>query len=100
MTIPTPKSLRNAHRRLDRRNAAQQGHQLTVARVLNEMQKGASLHRCNRRTRTIWVLSNGEFVTVEAAAAVLADPRVVGAGDSLFGQERPELSQTFWWLDG
>jgi hypothetical protein len=90
--IHTPKTLRRTARRLDRRNRAQQQRRLTAARILEVMRDGASLHRCNHQHRTVWVLSNGEFVTVEAATEVMRNPHVVGVGDSLFG---PELSQTF-----
>ena len=96
MPVPTTRSLRNTHRRLDRRNRAQEQRELTAARILQAMRDGAALHRCNRTHRTVWALSSGEFVTFEAATDVLRDPHVVGVGDCLFG---PELSQTFRWIE-
>jgi len=97
MSVPTPDSVRKTNRRLDRRNATKQRCEQTASKILEAMRNGASLHRCNRTHRTIWLLSTGPFVTHEAATDVLRDPHVVGVGDALFG---PELSQTFRYIEG
>jgi hypothetical protein len=89
---------RNSARRLDRRNAAERRREQARAKILKAMRAGAELHRCNGSQRVIWTLSTGEFVTAEAAADVLGDVHVAGAGDCLFGPW-PELSQTFRYVD-
>ncbi len=99
MPVPTTRSLRNTQRRLNHRIAAQQRRQQAAARILEEMRNGASLHRCNRGARVIWVLSTGRFVTHEAVTDVMRDPRIVGVGDSLFGTALRELSQTFRYVE-
>jgi uncharacterized protein YuzB (UPF0349 family) len=96
MTIPTVDSLRRAHRRLDRRNAAKQRREHTAADLLQAMKRGVSLHRCNRNHRVLWALSTGEIVTAEAADDLLRNPHVVGVGDALFA-DAP--SQTFRWIE-
>jgi len=87
---------RKTNRRLDRTNERRRQHRDEVDRVLRKMTAGAALRRTNRRHRVLWSLSTGEFITSEVAASVLADRRVVGVGDSLFGSE---LSQTFRYVE-
>jgi hypothetical protein len=96
MPIRTPESIRRVNRKFDRRNERRRWHREEVARVLDEMRRGAALHRCNRGHRVLWSLSNGLFVSAEAATEALKDPKIVGVGDALFG---PELSQTFRYVD-
>lgn len=88
---------RRVNRRLDRANERRRRHHEEVDRVLRKMADGASLRRTNRPHRVLLSLSTGEFVTKEVAASVLADRRVVGTGDSLFGSDA--LSQTFRFVE-
>src|SRR5262245_61028946 len=95
--VPTPGSIRQINRRLDRRNAARERREHTAAAILRAMRDdGVTLHRCNRNHRILWSLSSGQFITHEAATDVLRDLHVVGVGDCLFG---PELSQTFRYVE-
>jgi hypothetical protein len=75
--IQTLAQLQQANRRLDR-------FRREVNRTLTAMKAGASLHLEYVRGRGLWKLSNGSFVTPEAAAIVIASDAVVGVGDSLF----------------
>jgi hypothetical protein len=97
MTIPIIQKIRRTNRKLDRCSAVRERRQQTAAQLLEAMKRGASLHRCNRPTRTIWVLSDGTFVTNEAAADLMASGHVVGVGDCLIGGG--ELSQTFRYVE-
>jgi hypothetical protein len=77
MSIPTVASLRRQLGRVDRRRAG-------AARVRTAMLRGASLHLHFERGRPLWRLSTGIFVTDEVAKLVIAQPDIVGCGDSLF----------------
>ena len=92
MTAQTAETLRRKHRWLDRQNAARDRRLRLAAELLDRMKRGASLHRCNRPHRTIWILSDGTFVTQEAATDLISSGQIAGVGDALFG---PELFQTF-----
>jgi hypothetical protein len=92
MTVHPPESLRRKHRQIDHQNAARERRRQLVAELLNRMKRGASLHHWNRPHRTIWILSDGTFVTPEAAVDLMNSGKIAGVGDSLIG---PELSQTF-----
>jgi hypothetical protein len=76
--IPTPDSLRRAHRRLDRRAAS-------LNAALAAMRRGKSLHLEYRSGgRPCWSLSNGRAVSAEVAAILTRNASVVPVGDALF----------------
>ena len=76
IAAPTPSTLRNHSRRLDRLNAG-------VARVLHAMRNGATLHLEFYETGPKWRMSNGRYVNDAVARIVITDKRVVGVGDTL-----------------
>jgi hypothetical protein len=75
--IFTPRELRRATRRPDRRIA-------NVDRVLAAMKNGESLYLEYENGRPLWSLSGGRTVPANIAALVIADVSVVDVGDSLF----------------
>ena len=78
---PTPSTLRNNSRRLDRINAG-------VAVVLSAMRNGATLHLEFWPTGAKWRLSpSGRYLSDAIAKAVITNERVVGVGDTLFPDE-------------
>ena len=83
-TVPTPSTLRNSSRRLDRLNRG-------VAIVLNAMRNGASLHLEFFQQGPKWRTSDGRYVTDAVARIVISHANVVGVSDSLF---MSTLSQT------
>ena len=89
MASPTPSTLRNNSRRLDRLNAS-------VAVVLDAMRNGATLHLEFYETGAKWRISTGRYVTDAVAKIVIADKRVVGVGDTLFADE---TSQTWRFIE-
>ena len=86
---PTPSTLRNNSRRLDRLNAA-------VAVVLDAMRNGATLHLEFYETGPKWRMSTGRYVTDAVARIVIADKRVAGVGDTLFADG---TSQTWRFIE-
>jgi hypothetical protein len=84
---PTPSTLRNSSRRLDRLNVA-------VDVVLQAMRAGATLHLEFPGPR--WRMSNGRYVNDTVAQIVIANQRVVGVGDTLFAST---LSQTWRYIE-
>jgi hypothetical protein len=88
-SVPTAKSLSRRAARIDRQRRA-------AAAVIGAMRDdGATLHHLGAG----WVLSNGLSVTPAVARMVALNPYVAAVGDSLFGIEFPELSQTLRWAD-
>jgi hypothetical protein len=85
----TAAQLQRKHRRLDRNRRA-------AAAVLTKLQRGQSLNLSFERGMRRWRLSDGSAVTDELAKIVVADHRVVGAGDTLF---RNLPSQVWRWAD-
>ena len=73
---PTPSTLRNNSRRLDRLNAG-------VAVVLHAMRNGATLHLEFYETGAKWRMSNGRYVNAAVARIVITNKGVVGVGDTL-----------------
>jgi hypothetical protein len=67
----------STHERLARQRAG-------VARVLNALKAGASLHLAYQDGRATWRLSPGPPVTPEIAGVITHSPNVVALGDSLF----------------
>jgi hypothetical protein len=88
--VHTVAELRRKHRRLDRSRQA-------VAAILTAMQRGQSLNLSLERGQRRWRLSGGSSVPNEVAKLVVADPRVLAVGDTLF-KDLP--SQTWRWTDG
>jgi hypothetical protein len=82
-TIPSPTTLRNASRRLDRRNAG-------VATVLKAMRDGQALHVEYFPTGPKWRMSAGRYVKDEVARVVINNEQVVGVGDTLFADGTPQ----------
>ena len=72
-------------RRLDRCNRG-----MTAA--LQQMRRGATLHKHFARGKPVWLLSGGGEVPPDVATLVIGHPNVCDVGDSLFGSE---LAQTF-----
>jgi hypothetical protein len=55
-----------------------------VMKLLATMRAGVTLH-CNQpRGGPLWALSNGDEVDAATARLVVAYPRIVGVGDTLF----------------
>ncbi len=99
MPVHTAPSLRRAHRRLDRRTAAQQRRRLTATRILEKLKAGAVLCRHHHRGRIIWCLvwkGGSEFLTHESVSDALASGNIVGVGDTLF-KDAP--SQTYRYVE-
>jgi hypothetical protein len=88
MIIPTPASLRNTRRRVDRK--------LELAQlVLAEMRDGCALHLQHTPAGPSWVLSNGHRISDIVARLVITSSSVIDCGDALFAGVP---SQTFrWW---
>ena len=100
MTDYSLEARQRTNRRLDRRNKAKERRQERAKRVLEQMKNGAVLCRLNRPHRTSWSLvhkGGSEFLTHEVVTDALASDRLVGTGDSLFGDDA--LSQTFRWSE-
>ena len=89
----TRKSVRYARkaRRVDPRRRG-------VTATLTKMRQGASLRLSQGRNRA-WFLSDNTRVADDVAAVVIAYPSVTGAGDCLFGDRVPSLSQTFRYVE-
>jgi hypothetical protein len=90
MSIPTPASLRKVNRRLDRQRREAE---LALAAMKD---RGVTLQHFGRND---WRLSNGRHVSPTVANILTFDRHVAAVGDSLFGAECPELSQTWRWID-
>jgi hypothetical protein len=63
-----------------------------VAWVLAQLQGGAVLYSGRVNQKRWWALDDGRLVNSNIARTVIADPRVVSGGDSLF---EGVLAQTF-----
>jgi hypothetical protein len=87
-SVPTTQSIRRTQRWLDRRRQE-------ADEILGAMRRGATLVSHFDRYGRRWRLNTGERVAADVVELVCADPRVVGTGDSLFGDVA--LSQTFRW---
>jgi hypothetical protein len=90
MNIPAPASLRKINRRLNRQRRQAE---LALAAMKD---RGATLQHFGGND---WRLSNGQHVSPAVAHILTFDRHVVAVGDSLFGAEFPELSQTWRWAD-
>lgn len=88
-TAPTPSSLRNHSRRLDRLNTG-------VDTVLRAMRNGATLHLEFSETGARWRMSTGRTVHAAVARVVVTDKGVVGVGDTLFADA---TSQTWRFIE-
>ena len=86
---PTPSTLRNNSRRLDRLNDG-------VAAVLHAMRNGATLHLEFYETGPRWRMSNGRYVNGAVARIVITNKGVVGVGDTLFADA---TSQTWRFVE-
>jgi hypothetical protein len=75
--VQTAAQLQRKHRRADR-------HQLSVARVLDAMKRGAVLRLSYENGRALWSLSSGPFVAADVAASVITKSCVASVGDALF----------------
>jgi hypothetical protein len=87
---PTPSTLRNSSRRLDRLNVA-------VGIVLQAMRNGATLHLEFHQQGPRWRVSTGHYVTDAVARVVITNKRVSGVGDTLFADG---TSQTWRFVEG
>jgi len=65
-----------ARRRQDRRRAG-------ATKTLTTMKRGASLHLHYSAGRSLWRLSNGEFIPDEVARMIIARPEIIGCDDGL-----------------
>ena len=90
MNIPTPASLRKINQRLDRERRQAE------AALVAMKECGATLHRIGPQD---WMLSTGQRLSPTVAHILTFERNVVAVGDSLFGIEFPELSQTWRWAD-
>jgi hypothetical protein len=70
-----------------------------VTATLTKMRQGASLRLSQGRNGRAWFLSDNTRVADDVAAVVIAHPSVAGAGDCLFGERMPSLSQTFRYVE-
>jgi hypothetical protein len=77
--------MRRQRGRLDRQRAG-------AGKVLARLRQGASLRLSFERGASCWRLSDGTPVSEDVAKIVIADHRVVAAGDALF---RNLLCQTY-----
>lgn len=99
--IPTPRILRNARRRLDRRQRRQERDQVLAAEAAALMRtRGFVLHLTNRQRSQIWWCGGDHADALElpseAAAMLLRDPHVVAAdAGGLFGN----TPQLWRWCD-
>jgi hypothetical protein len=82
--IPTPKSVQQTNRQLDRRRA-------DVFRVLRLMHSGnLTLHLQYIKGRAVWSLTDGTAITAQLAELVIQRPEVVPVGDALFEDAPPQ----------
>jgi hypothetical protein len=88
MTIPTVQSIHRARRFQDRRRAA-------AARVLAQMQRGASLNLTYTKHGSDFVLSNGMRVSPAVALMVVNNTSVVSVNDGLW----PQTPQTWRYVE-
>jgi hypothetical protein len=87
MSIPTPRSILNVNRRLDRQRRAADRHRRRVVLALAAMRGGALLTTVG--STTCWL--NGQKLPRDVAISLVAEPAIEGLGDGLL----PGFSQTY-----
>jgi hypothetical protein len=79
----TPEKLRTQARRLDRVNGS-------VARVLNKIQRGQSLHFEHTRRGARWWTTDGDEVPERVAELVIINPSIVSVDTALWRDLHPQ----------